>query len=133
MSKIQALLIDDDKWTAKATADQFNHAFGWVFAVHTKQADCLEFLKTSPRLDLAVLDWRLGRGATSEPIIRELRVKFPETLLVMTSGVDESELPADLRAAVKFISKPYTQDQVQALLQAHLSSKGAPDASVGQG
>lgn len=114
---LRVLVVENDEMNAMLLELQLAQAGASVIGPATDAEQALRLLQQpGAEPDLAVLDYRLGHGLTSEPVAQALgRMGIP---FVLATGQSNGALPAAFGRGIVLI-KPYlAEDLVRALLQA---------------
>ncbi len=115
LQDLRVLVVENDEMSAALLQMQLVQAGAVVVGLAATVADSLRLLQeTSP--DVALLDYRLARNETSEPVAAALAAAgLP---FVLATGMTAEQLPASMRDGVLLV-KPYLSvDLSQALLRA---------------
>ncbi|WP_420883890.1 hypothetical protein [Isoptericola jiangsuensis] len=109
------LVVENDEMSAALLQMQLVQAGAVVVGLAATVAESLRLLQeTSP--DVALLDYRLARNETSEPVAAALAAAGVP--FVLATGMTADQLPASMRDGVLLV-KPYLSvDLSQALLRA---------------
>lgn len=115
MQDLRVLVVENDEMSAALLQMQLVQAGAVVVGLAATVADSLRLLQeTSP--DVALLDYRLARNETSEPVAAALAAAGVP--FVLATGMTAEQLPASMRGGVLLV-KPYLSvDLSQALLRA---------------
>lgn len=115
LQDLRVLVVENDEMSAALLQMQLVQAGAVVVGLAATVADSLRLLQeTSP--DVALLDYRLARNETSEPVAAALAAAGVP--FVLATGMTADQLPASMRAGVLLV-KPYLSvDLSQALLRA---------------
>lgn len=116
LSPLRQMLVVEDEALILLDIEQtlVEAGVGRVFTAATS-AEALAIIETTP-LDAAVLDLRLGRAETSEEPARRLQQKgVPFVFLSGSTAIVESF------ADVPLVNKPFSTDELVAVLQSLLS------------
>ncbi|KAB7771117.1 response regulator [Xanthomonas maliensis] len=121
---VRVLVVENDDMNAMLLELQLAQLGAVVLGPVGDVADALRIIQAeSP--DLAVLDYRLGNGQTSEPIARQLG--HSGIAFVLATGVAADTLPDGFAQAV-VLTKPYLSDELtQALDQARQRRRHTDD------
>ncbi|AAW75576.1 response regulator [Xanthomonas oryzae pv. oryzae] len=117
----RVLVVENDDMNAMLLDLQLVQAGAVVMGPVGKVHDALQLISADAP-DLAVLDYRLGNGETSEPVARLLSKRgIP---FVLATGVAIGSIPSGFERGV-ILTKPYlSEDLVGALFRAR-ESRGA--------
>ncbi len=115
LQDLRVLVVENDEMSAALLQMQLVQAGAVVVGLAATVAESLRLLqKTSP--DVALLDYRLARNETSEPVAAALAAAGVP--FVLATGMTADQLPASMRDGVLLV-KPYLSvDLSQALLRA---------------
>ncbi len=115
LQDLRVLVVENDEMSAALLQMQLVQAGAVVVGLAATVADSLRLLQeTSP--DVALLDYRLARNETSEPVAAALAAAGVP--FVLATGMTTDQLPASMRGGVLLV-KPYLSvDLSQALLRA---------------
>ncbi len=115
LQDLRVLVVENDEMSAALLQMQLVQAGAVVVGLAATVADSLRLLQeTSP--DVALLDYRLARNETSEPVAAALAAAGVP--FVLATGMTADQLPASMRDGVLLV-KPYLSvDLSQALLRA---------------
>jgi CheY-like chemotaxis protein len=80
--------------------------------------------------DLALIDGRLSDGATGSKVARIVREHAPEARLVYTSANIGNGANAELTATAELLPKPYTPEDLKAVLDGRRTRAAPQPASV---
>ncbi|WP_367382527.1 response regulator [Stenotrophomonas cyclobalanopsidis] len=115
LQDLRVLVVENDEMSAALLQMQLVQAGAVVVGLAATVAESLRLLQETSA-DVALLDYRLARNETSEPVAAALaaaRVPF-----VLATGMTADQLPASMRGGVLLV-KPYLSvDLSQALLRA---------------
>ncbi len=123
----RVLVVDDEDAVARVAARCLQH-FGYSTAIVNNGQAALDALDAATAPIQAVLLDRTMPGLTGEETLKELRARFPNVAVVLTSGFDESESVLATRAtrADGFLRKPYTPDELARAVRIALDGPRAP-------
>ncbi|HBS56246.1 MAG TPA: response regulator [Stenotrophomonas sp.] len=115
LQDLRVLVVENDEMSAALLQMQLVQAGAVVVGLAATVAESLRLLQeTSP--DVALLDYRLARNETSEPVAAALAAAGVP--FVLATGMTAEQLPASMRGGVLLV-KPYLSvDLSQALLRA---------------
>ncbi|WP_313147422.1 response regulator [Stenotrophomonas sp.] len=115
LQDLRVLVVENDEMSAALLQMQLVQAGAVVVGLAATVAESLRLLQeTSP--DVALLDYRLARNETSEPVAAALAAAGVP--FVLATGMTAEQLPASMRDGVLLV-KPYLSvDLSQALLRA---------------
>ncbi|AWH49897.1 response regulator [Stenotrophomonas sp. SAU14A_NAIMI4_5] len=115
LQDLRVLVVENDEMSAALLQMQLVQAGAVVVGLAATVAESLRLLQeTSP--DVALLDYRLARNETSEPVAEALAAAGVP--FVLATGMTADQLPASMRDGVLLV-KPYLSvDLSQALLRA---------------
>ncbi|AWH37564.1 response regulator [Stenotrophomonas sp. ZAC14D1_NAIMI4_6] len=112
---LRVLVVENDEMSAALLQMQLVQAGAVVVGLAETVAESLRLLQdTSP--DVALLDYRLARNETSEPVAAALAARGVP--FVLATGMTADQLPASMRGGVLLV-KPYlSADLSRALVRA---------------
>lgn len=112
---LRVLVVENDEMSAALLQMQLVQAGAVVVGLAETVAESLRLLRdTSP--DVALLDYRLARNETSEPVAAALAARGVP--FVLATGMTADQLPASMRGGVLLV-KPYlSADLSRALVRA---------------
>ncbi|HGK7303324.1 TPA: response regulator [Stenotrophomonas maltophilia] len=115
LQDLRVLVVENDEMSAALLQMQLVQAGAVVVGLAATVAESLRLLQeTWP--DVALLDYRLARNETSEPVAAALAAAGVP--FVLATGMTADQLPASMRDGVLLV-KPYLSvDLSQALLRA---------------
>jgi len=105
---IRVLVVENDDMNAMLLDMQLVQAGAVVVGPVGQVRDALQLI-SSDTLDIAVLDYRLGNGETSEPVARllvERGIPF-----VLATGAASSSIPSGFERGV-ILTKPYLSEEL---------------------
>ncbi|PPU85879.1 response regulator [Xanthomonas populi] len=108
MRGVRVLVVENDDMNAMLLELQLVQAGAAVLGPVGEVAEALQLIKADAP-DMAVLDYRLGNGQTSEPIARllsELGIPF-----VLATGVASGSIPGGFERGV-ILTKPYLSEEL---------------------
>ncbi|MBB3832972.1 CheY-like chemotaxis protein [Xanthomonas arboricola] len=119
---VRVLVVENDDMNAMLLELQLVHAGAAVAGPVGEVHQALRLIQDDAP-DIAVLDYRLGNGETSEPVARLLSERgIP---FVLATGVASTSIPAGFERGV-ILTKPYLSEElVNALLRARQLSGGS--------
>lgn len=105
---IRVLVVENDDMNAMLLDMQLVQAGAVVVGPVGEVRDALQLIR-SDTLDIAVLDYRLGNGETSEPVARLLAERgIP---FVLATGIASSSIPSGFERGV-ILTKPYLSEEL---------------------
>ncbi|AWH33490.1 response regulator [Stenotrophomonas sp. SAU14A_NAIMI4_8] len=113
LQDLRVLVVENDEMSASLLQMQLEQFGAEVVGVAASVADALRLL-TAQRPDVVLLDYRLARNETSEPVaaaLVEAGVPF-----VLATGMSAAQLPAAMGAGVLLV-KPYLSIDLCTALQ----------------
>lgn len=124
------LICDDDAELRRLLAD-FLHRKGYTVSVAADGRELLRLLRTTPSIDLVVLDIMMP-GQTGLEICRDLRASSTMPILMLTSRGEETDRIVGLEmGADDYMSKPFSPNELLARIRALLRrSRMAAGATV---
>ena len=118
LQDLRVLVVENDEMSAALLQMQLVHAGAVVVGLAASVSEALRLLEQSTP-DVALLDYRLARNETSEPVAAALSARgIP---FVLATGMLAEQLPAPMLAGLLLV-KPY--------LSADLSRAGASGGSL---
>ncbi|PTA70023.1 MULTISPECIES: response regulator [unclassified Stenotrophomonas] len=115
LQDLRVLVVENDEMSAALLQMQLVHAGATVVGLAASVSEALQLLSES-RPDVALLDYRLARNETSEPVAAALSAcGIP---FVLATGMLAEQIPESMRSGVLLV-KPYlSADLFQALVRA---------------
>ncbi|HEL2978281.1 TPA: response regulator [Stenotrophomonas maltophilia] len=115
LQDLRVLVVENDEMSAALLQMQLVHAGATVVGLAASVAEALRLLEeTSP--DVALLDYRLARNETSEPVAAALSSRGVP--FVLATGMLAEQLPDAMMTGILLV-KPYlSADLSQALVRA---------------
>ncbi|PSD15480.1 response regulator [Stenotrophomonas maltophilia] len=115
LQDLRVLVVENDEMSAALLQMQLVHAGAVVVGLAASVSEALRLLEQSTP-DVALLDYRLARNETSEPVAAALSARgIP---FVLTTGMLAEQLPAPMLAGLLLV-KPYlSADLSRALARA---------------
>ncbi len=112
---LKTVLVMDDTMSLRQVVKLYLEGKGH----HVLEASCgeelLELLKAKPQVDVFLLDAVVESGMGAFEVVDEIRERYPEALLILTSGFVDAEL--ERRAKEKgfhmVLPKPFTMAQLE--------------------
>ncbi|MFC0153727.1 response regulator [Xanthomonas dyei] len=105
---VRVLVVENDDMNAMLLELQLVHAGAAVVGPVGEVQDALQLIRADAP-DIAVLDYRLGNGQTSEPVaslLSELGIPF-----VLATGVASGSIPTGFERGV-ILTKPYLSEEL---------------------
>jgi signal transduction histidine kinase len=106
------LLVDDDVLIAMSSTDMLIDLGHEVVEVHSGR-DALKIIDSGENFDLLITDYSMP-GMTGMELARAARDRLPELPILLASGY--ADLPPGVEIDVVRLGKPYTQDQLAAVI-----------------
>jgi CheY-like chemotaxis protein len=103
------VLLVDDQQTAMNIRQRLLEQYGFTVRLAINSITCLDALEKFA-IDVVVLDYRLNDGVNGEELARSIRARWPNTPLIMLTGV--MDLPDTARDVVdRVFIKGWNQPQ----------------------
>ncbi|PMR89547.1 response regulator [Xanthomonas arboricola pv. pruni] len=121
MRGVRVLVVENDQMNAMLLDLQLVQAGAVVLGPVGEVAQALTLIQADAP-EIAVLDYRLGNGETSEPVARllsELGIPF-----VLATGVASGTIPSGFERGV-ILTKPYLSDELISALSRARQLSGA--------
>jgi CheY-like chemotaxis protein len=115
------LLVEDDPQNREALAEILE---GWGYqVVAVSSAEEAEYVVRKRRPDAAIIDVYLP-GRSGATLMIKLREKFPDSVLIGTSGLNDAEMARTCKGvgADRFLGKPISLEALAAALQGEHTS-----------
>ena len=108
------LIIDDEPKIVKAFCDAFRFEDGFIVEGLTDGANAIQYLQSSPVLDLVILDWRLKGDVQGREVLIFLKNNRPETpVWVVTASIHFMDEINSLKPAASFLKPlPELKDKI---------------------
>ncbi|WP_303635869.1 MULTISPECIES: response regulator [Stenotrophomonas] len=115
LQDLRVLVVENDEMSAALLQMQLVHSGARVVGLAASVAEALRLLEqTTP--DVALLDYRLARNETSEPVAAALGAR--KVPFVLATGMTADQLPLAMQSGVLLV-KPYlSADLSRALVRA---------------
>ncbi|MBB4131698.1 response regulator [Xanthomonas sp. 3075] len=105
---VRVLVVENDDMNAMLLELQLVQAGAVVMGPVGEVQEALQLIDTDAP-DIAVLDYRLGNGETSEPVARRLAGRgIP---FVLATGVASASIPSGFERGI-ILTKPYLADEL---------------------
>jgi signal transduction histidine kinase/CheY-like chemotaxis protein len=119
------VLVVDDEASVRQTAHAILRAAGYETVGATNGKDALALYATMPeRIDVVLLDMTMP-VLNGEETLERLLVRWPDAVVVATSGYDEAEAQQRLGESIAgFVQKPYTAAQLTVRIAEALDRTG---------
>lgn len=115
LQDLRVLVVENDEMSAALLQMQLVHSGATVVGLAASVDEALRLLQESSP-DVALLDYRLARNETSEPVAAALSARGVP--FVLATGMLAEQLPASMLTGVLLV-KPYlSADLCQALVRA---------------
>lgn len=112
LHEVRVLVVENDDMNAMLLDLQLVHAGAIVVGPVGHVEEAMQLIRTSAP-DIAVLDYRLANGETSEPVARLLSERgIP---FVLATGVASGSIPGGFERGV-ILTKPYLSGELVAAL-----------------
>ncbi len=106
------LLVDDDVLIAMSSADMLSDLGHDVVEVHSGK-EALALIDGGASFDLLITDYSMP-GMTGAQLAKAMRDRLPALPILLASGY--ADLPSGMEIEVARLGKPYSQDQLAAML-----------------
>jgi CheY-like chemotaxis protein len=115
------LIVDDDKWNSEWLAHNLNNDYQCVTAANAEEA--LELLEDR-RFSLVLTDLKMP-GASGFELCRTVKQKWPDTVVVIMSGANDSSCCCEARraGAFEYLIKPLDFIQVSRTIKIALQAE----------
>jgi two-component system nitrate/nitrite response regulator NarL len=98
---IRLLLIDDHALFRESVARLLQYEPGFEVVAHCASgAEALQIIKSSQEIDIVLLDLDLGQESGADFLDRLRNVQFGGKVLLVTAGVNDSEVPSLIRKGI---------------------------------
>lgn len=122
LQDLRVLVVENDEMSAALLQMQLVQAGAVVVGLAATVAEALRLLQESSP-DVALLDYRLARNETSEPVAAVLAARgIP---FVLATGMTAEQVPGSMRAGVLLV-KPYLSADLSRALVRALGRSSAP-------
>ena len=122
-SRGQVLLVEDDLMVAGLTQQMLESA--GVTVMHVKSAhDALRAVSKNCGIDVVLSDVMMPGGMSGVELAREIRERWPQLPVVLTTGFIEAARSA-VNEGLEVLVKPYPLETLVTALDAHLANPGA--------
>ncbi|HYQ21780.1 response regulator [Stenotrophomonas sp.] len=122
LQDLRVLVVENDEMSAALLHMQLVQAGAVVVGLAATVAEALRMLQESSP-DVALLDYRLARNETSEPVAAVLAARgIP---FVLATGMTAEQVPASMRAGVLLV-KPYLSADLSRALVRAIGRSSAP-------
>lgn len=117
------LVVEDDAAVREATVWVLN-----VFGYTTRQAEngpaALEILAASPEITVMFSDVVMPKGMSGIDLTQEALRRRPDLKVLLTTGHSQAEIDLSrlARDGIRLITKPYSNDDLEAALKAMLGT-----------
>ncbi|RXT02797.1 sigma-54 dependent transcriptional regulator [Ammoniphilus sp. CFH 90114] len=113
--KPQLLIVDDEKYIATSLRYAFEDDYDVLCTTCPKEA---YQLLSENRIDLVLLDWRLGEYNGLD-VLAEMKKQSPHTSVIMMTayGTIESSVEAMRRGAYHYVTKPVNLDELHLMMK----------------
>ena len=97
---------------------------GYTVAVYSDAQECLDALgvaaqdRTSPPVDLMIIDWRLSGNLSGTEVIQQIRSnpRFASLPIILTTAATFSDTEALQHLHIALLEKPFSVDEIIALI-----------------
>jgi CheY-like chemotaxis protein len=111
------ILLVDDHDGVRATTAALLEDLGHDVLHATEGAHALELFRKDPvAFDLLITDYAMPRMSGAE-LVRQIRGERPEFPALIITGYAQTDLDASESSDVRFLTKPFTPDQLKAALR----------------
>ena len=117
------MVVEDDLTVADLTTEMLKVAGYAVFHVKSAAA-ALEALAGGSRVDVVFSDVMMPGGMNGVDLAREIRRRWPDLPVVLTTGYIEVARTA-MSEGLEVLVKPYQLEALSAILESHISGKMA--------
>jgi CheY-like chemotaxis protein len=117
------MVVEDDLTVADLTTEMLKVAGYAVFHVKSA-ADALEALAGGRSIDVVFSDVMMPGGMNGVELAREIRRRWPDLPVVLTTGYIEVARTA-MSEGLEVLVKPYPLEALSATLESHMSEKMA--------
>jgi formate/nitrite transporter len=130
MSEKRMLVIDDESVVLSACRRIFS-AEGWEVVTTESPRQGLE-LASGSRFDVILCDWRMPE-LNGLDVVEMLDKRAPDAAVVMITGFPSVDKATEVmkRGAMDFLAKPFTPEEISAVVQKALKRKAAEVAKRG--
>jgi len=129
-SRGRLLLVEDDLTVAALTKQMLEGA--GLTVVHAKSArDAFRELEGNRGIDVVFSDVMMPGGMSGAELAREIRARWPELPVVLTTGYIEAARSA-VGEGLEVLVKPYSLETLVTALDAHLPGAGAASPAASQ-
>jgi PAS domain S-box-containing protein len=122
-SRGEVMVVEDDLTVADLTTEMLKVAGYAVFHVKSA-ADALEALAGGRSIDVVFSDVMMPGGMNGVELAREIRRRWPDLPVVLTTGYIEVARTA-MSEGLEVLVKPYPLEALSATLESHMSEKMA--------
>jgi CheY-like chemotaxis protein/two-component sensor histidine kinase len=122
-SRGEVMVVEDDLTVADLTTEMLKVAGYAVFHVKSAAA-ALEALAGGRGVDVVFSDVMMPGGMNGVDLAREVRRRWPELPVVLTTGYIEAARTA-MSEGLEVLVKPYQLEALSAILESHISGKMA--------
>ena len=122
-SRGEVMVVEDDLTVADLTTEMLKVAGYAVFHVNSAAA-ALEALAGGSRVDVVFSDVMMPGGMNGVDLAREIRRRWPDLPVVLTTGYIEVARTA-MSEGLEVLVKPYQLEALSAILESHISGKMA--------
>jgi CheY-like chemotaxis protein len=109
---LKVLAVDDDALVLMNTVDLLEDLGHKVIEAYSG-SDALELLRAHPDIDLLITDQAMP-GMTGAQLVQQVTLERPELPIILATGY--GELPPGFKPSVIKLSKPFTQDFLEAAM-----------------
>ncbi|HWN06573.1 MAG TPA: ATP-binding protein [Steroidobacteraceae bacterium] len=119
----EVLLVEDDPGVADLTIEMLK-ASGYTVIHVESAASALDTLANGRGIDVVFSDVMMPGGMSGVELAREIRKRWPELPVVLTTGYIEAARTA-MAEGLEVLVKPYQLEALSAILQGHISQRTA--------
>ncbi len=126
------VLVVDDEPRIRELLQRWLEGWGYIVTLASSATDALEVMLAAPA-SILVCDIRMA-GHDGFWLIERVRAKWPETAVIMASGVDDLDVVTKARrvGAVDYVTKPFGRELLwQALSRAETRVHTQAESSTG--
>lgn len=119
MSNINIMVVDDEPIVGKRLKRLFEKE-GYAVDIFTRGSMALKELEQR-KFDIIITDLKMGK-VDGMQILETAREKYPDTKIIIISGLSKNELVTDAlkKGAFSFIVKPFTFSELkEVVIKAH--------------
>lgn len=114
-TKPATILIVDDQEQVRSTLARLLESTGLVVLTAEGSQEALKVFETSSDIDVVIADVSMPKNGYT--LLEYLRIHYPSTEVIMTSGFDASADKARKLGAFGFLAKPFTAGQAVLMIE----------------